>query len=283
MSFADPMTPDSGDDVRARARGWLLAALRRVTLRVRPTGPGNGREAFQLRFLVGASLLGIVVGGLTLPAALYMGQCLLSGLLAAFIAALTTQLLAVRLGAAVERVAWTVLTTVWLFLVAASLTTSTLEPAQLAWQLLIPLAARALDAPRADDAAARSGSVVWASTTLAILGGAFVVAAHQFGLTASQPSPVAQPAWATLLDFALLAVSAVGLVLLHDHSVHETAAELQRLRAMLSICAWCKEIRHEGEWISLEKYVQRRTRGGLSHGICPRCTDAHFPEGDVGA
>lgn len=283
MSFADPMTPDSGHDVDARARGWLLTMLRRVTLRMRPTGPGNGREAFQLRFLVGASILGIVVGVLTLPATLYTGQRLTSGLITSFIVLLAGLLLVLRLGAAVERVAWAVLTTVWLFLVAVSLTTRTLEPAQLAWQLLVPLAARALDAPRPDDAAVRSSSVMWVSTTLAILGAAFVVAAHHFGLTASQPPPVALPAWVSLLDFAMLAVSAVGLVLLHDHSVHETAAELQRLRAMLSICAWCKGIRHEGEWISLEKYVQRRTRSGLSHGICPRCTDEHFPEGDVGA
>jgi lysylphosphatidylglycerol synthetase-like protein (DUF2156 family) len=283
MSFADPITPDSRDEVGARARGWLLTTLKQMTLRVRPTGPRNGREAFQLRFLVGASLLGIVVGVLSLPATLYTGQRLTTGLITSFIALLVGQLVTLRLGAAVERVAWAVLTTVWLFLVAVSLTTRTLEPAQLAWQLLIPLAARALDAPRPDDAAVRSSSVMWVSTTLAILGAAFVVAAHQLGLTASQPPPVAQPAWVALLDFALLAVSAVGLVLLHDHSVHETAAELQRLRAMLSICAWCREIRHEGEWISLERYVQRRTRSGLSHGICPRCTDEHFPEGDVGA
>lgn len=283
MSFADPMTPDSGHDLGARARGWLLTMLRRVTLRLRPTGPGNGPEAFQLRFLVGASLLGIAVGVLSLPASLYTHQHTTTSLIAGFVALLVAQLAAVRFGAAVERVAWTVLGTVWLFLVAASLTTRTLEPAQLAWQLLIPLAARVLDAPRPDDAAVRSSSVMWVSTTLAILGAAFVVAAHHFGLTASQPAPAPQPAWSTLLDFSLLAVSAVGLVLLHDHSVHETAAELQRLRAMLSICAWCKEIRHEGEWISLEKYVQRRTRSGLSHGICPRCTDEHFPEGDVGA
>lgn len=281
MSFADPTTPETREALGARA--WLRAMLGRATQHVRPTGPGNGREAFQLRFLVGASLLGMVVGGFTLPAMVYTGQRLSSALVAGFIVALAGQLLAVRLGAAVERVAWTVLATVWLFLVAASLTTRALEPAQLAWQLLVPLAARALDAPRPDDAAMRSSSVVWASTTLAILGGAFVVAAHQLGLTASQPPPVAQPAWATLLDFSLLAVSAVGLVLLHDHSVHETAAELQRLRALLSICAWCKEIRHEGEWIPLEKYVQRRTRSGLSHGICPRCTEAHFPDEDTGA
>lgn len=283
MSVADPLTPDTREALGGHARSWLQATLRRVILRVRPTGPGSGREAFQLRFLVGASLLGILVGVFTLPAAVYNRQRLSSALVTGFIVALAGQLVAVRLGAAVERVVWTVLATVWLFLVAASLTTCALEPAQLAWQLLVPLAARVLDAPRPDDARVRSSSVMWASTTLAILGGAFVVAAHQLGLTASQPPPVAEPAWATLLDFSLLAVSAVGLVLLHDHSVHETAAELQRIRAMLAICAWCKEIRHEGEWISLERYVQQRTRNGLSHGICPRCTAAHFPDDDAGA
>ena len=103
MSFANPLMPDSRDDVGARARGWLLAMLRRVTLRVRPTGPRNGREAFQLRFLVGASLLGIVVGVLSLPATVYTGQRIASALVIGFIVVLAGQLLAVRLGAAVER------------------------------------------------------------------------------------------------------------------------------------------------------------------------------------
>jgi hypothetical protein len=106
VSFADPMTPDSGHDVGARARGWLLTMLRRVTLRLRPTGPGNGPEAFQLRFLVGASLLGIAVGVLSLPASLYTHQHTTTSLIAGFVALLVAQLAAVRFGAAVERVAW---------------------------------------------------------------------------------------------------------------------------------------------------------------------------------
>jgi DNA-binding response OmpR family regulator len=48
--------------------------------------------------------------------------------------------------------------------------------------------------------------------------------------------------------------------------------ELAYYRDLVTICAYCKNIRNElGEWIPVERYVEARTQAALSHGICPCC------------
>jgi DNA-binding response OmpR family regulator len=52
------------------------------------------------------------------------------------------------------------------------------------------------------------------------------------------------------------------IVGMHDHT--------QRLESLLHVCAWCKQIRDQDSWVSLEKYIAR-TGTALSHGICQTC------------
>jgi hypothetical protein len=55
--------------------------------------------------------------------------------------------------------------------------------------------------------------------------------------------------------------------------------EVKTLRGFLPTCAHCKKIRDEaGEWHQLEDYIQSHSEAQFSHGICPECTDMHFPE-----
>lgn len=258
----------------------MTGKLTALVVGITPSRPEPGRPAFQLRFLIGASLLGALIGLITLPIAVVTGQLVTARLIAVFIAALLAQLAAARRGAPVRVLLWTVLATMGAFVVAACLATRELDPSQLAWLLLIPLAARVLDAPRPDDAAPPRPRAMLRATGLALLAGVFVVAAHEVGLTFDQPAHPA-PTWMAVTDFGSLALSAVGLVYLHDLSTRETVAELQRLRALLSICAWCKQIRDDGRWMPLESYVAHRTRSDLSHGICPSCEAQHFPPDDA--
>jgi hypothetical protein len=43
-----------------------------------------------------------------------------------------------------------------------------------------------------------------------------------------------------------------------------------RLESLLHVCAWCKQIRDEGSWMSLERYIER-SGSPLTHGICESC------------
>ncbi|MFH1134682.1 MAG: PAS domain S-box protein [Pseudomonadota bacterium] len=56
-------------------------------------------------------------------------------------------------------------------------------------------------------------------------------------------------------------------------------AEVKTLRGFIPICAGCKKIRDdEGYWQQVEKYVQDRSEAQFSHGICPDCMRALYPD-----
>jgi CheY-like chemotaxis protein len=53
--------------------------------------------------------------------------------------------------------------------------------------------------------------------------------------------------------------------------------EVKQLEGLLPICAYCKQIRDEGDrWSQVEEYVSRRTEAQFSHGICPDCYERHL-------
>lgn len=61
--------------------------------------------------------------------------------------------------------------------------------------------------------------------------------------------------------------------------LRQALAEVQTLRGLLPICAWCKKIRdeeHEGSWVSVEQYLTQRTSAEFTHGICPECAERHL-------
>lgn len=50
--------------------------------------------------------------------------------------------------------------------------------------------------------------------------------------------------------------------------------ELERVRKLLPVCAWCGKVRNnEGYWQDVERYVQDAGLGQASHGICESCLD----------
>src|SRR3954469_7187789 len=56
-------------------------------------------------------------------------------------------------------------------------------------------------------------------------------------------------------------------------------AEMKQLQGLLSICAYCKNIREtEQQWVPVEQYISKRAHTMFSHGICPTCAAKHFKE-----
>lgn len=55
--------------------------------------------------------------------------------------------------------------------------------------------------------------------------------------------------------------------------------EVKTLRGLLPICSYCHKIRNDaGAWNHLETYLQEHSEVKFTHGICPDCVTAHFPE-----
>ncbi len=55
--------------------------------------------------------------------------------------------------------------------------------------------------------------------------------------------------------------------------------EVRTLKGLIPICASCKKVRtDEGYWEQIEKYVKDRSEAEFSHGICPECAEALYPD-----
>jgi sigma-B regulation protein RsbU (phosphoserine phosphatase) len=53
--------------------------------------------------------------------------------------------------------------------------------------------------------------------------------------------------------------------------------ELLALEGLLSVCSYCKRMRNaEGDWGSLERYIEEHSTAEFSHGVCPDCYEKHL-------
>ncbi len=84
---------------------------------------------------------------------------------------------------------------------------------------------------------------------------------------------------------ALVATALSILLLLYLRRLRMATATIDRLVALLPICAHCKRIRKAGadpnaeeSWQAIESYITEKTGTEFSHGICPRCSAELFPE-----
>ena len=50
-------------------------------------------------------------------------------------------------------------------------------------------------------------------------------------------------------------------------------SRLYYLEGFLRVCAWCKKLEQDGEWISLEEFFERKFQTETSHGMCVACLD----------
>lgn len=55
--------------------------------------------------------------------------------------------------------------------------------------------------------------------------------------------------------------------------LRQALSEIQRLRGLLPLCAWCHKIRNDiGEWVALELYLGIHADTTVTHSICPACS-----------
>ena len=67
----------------------------------------------------------------------------------------------------------------------------------------------------------------------------------------------------------------VLLGILGSLSIRWTGQMISRIKYMegfMVICAHCKSVRADGEWVRIETIVNQHSDGRLSHGLCPKCT-----------
>jgi DNA-binding response OmpR family regulator len=56
--------------------------------------------------------------------------------------------------------------------------------------------------------------------------------------------------------------------------LEDSLTQVKQLRGMLPICAWCKNVRNDGNyWQTVEAYIASHADVRFTHGICPPCLD----------
>lgn len=82
-----------------------------------------------------------------------------------------------------------------------------------------------------------------------------------------------------LAAIALLNSRYIDLLKEKTVSLEQALAQVKTLRGLLPICSNCKRIRDdEGFWTRVESYVSEHTEAVFSHGLCPECVRALYPE-----
>lgn len=64
-----------------------------------------------------------------------------------------------------------------------------------------------------------------------------------------------------------------------NQSLRDALAEVKKLSGFLPICSSCKKIRDDkGYWRQIEAYIRDHSEAQFSHGICPECARALYPD-----
>ncbi len=92
-------------------------------------------------------------------------------------------------------------------------------------------------------------------------------------------SPEGGEHWKVIMNRALALFAIWVTALLSIKIIQETKKELKTLQGLLPICSSCKKIRDdEGYWNQIESYIHSHSEAKFSHGICPECLKAIYPE-----
>lgn len=78
--------------------------------------------------------------------------------------------------------------------------------------------------------------------------------------------------WALLLNRPTLEVLlTLAVWYLVNTSTRRILERLHHLEQFLRVCAWCRRIHYEDEWMRLEEFMQKGFDTPTTHGICPEC------------
>ena len=69
-------------------------------------------------------------------------------------------------------------------------------------------------------------------------------------------------------NFVVLIVAVPGMILLRG-----LLSRIDYLEGFLSVCAWCRKVDHNGDWVTIDEFFARKFQTETSHGICGPCSD----------
>ena len=76
-------------------------------------------------------------------------------------------------------------------------------------------------------------------------------------------------------DLNRTAITTVIIILLwmfSAYKIYRVVSRLSYLESFLLVCAWCRKIEYQNQWLSIEAHFTEKTGRKPSHGICPECS-----------
>jgi hypothetical protein len=64
----------------------------------------------------------------------------------------------------------------------------------------------------------------------------------------------------------------LGVWFLVSNSTRRVMERVRYLEKFMRVCAWCRKINHQGEWMKLERFMEQGFDTPTTHGICPECS-----------
>jgi CHASE3 domain sensor protein len=75
------------------------------------------------------------------------------------------------------------------------------------------------------------------------------------------------------VSLVLVGVTTIALI-----AIIGVVIRLERMRQIVTVCAWTGQVKYEGEWIRLEDYLQRRFGLSVSHGLSKEAAEKMIQE-----
>ena len=72
-------------------------------------------------------------------------------------------------------------------------------------------------------------------------------------------------------EFSIKVVAVLCLFITVLGVLREAILRIKRLSHMLTLCAWCRRVSVNGEWISIDQFLQQRKNTTSAVGLCPDC------------
>ena len=83
--------------------------------------------------------------------------------------------------------------------------------------------------------------------------------------------------------FSIKVVATLCLFITVLGVLREAILRIQNLSTMMTMCAWCRRVSVEGEWLSIDQFLQQRKNTTSSIGLCPDCYGKKVAPPDVGS
>ena len=71
--------------------------------------------------------------------------------------------------------------------------------------------------------------------------------------------------------FSIKVVAVLCLFITVLGVLREAIHRIQHLSHMMTMCAWCRRVAIDGDWISIDQFLQQRKNTTSSVGVCPDC------------